>query len=63
MITPKEIKALRKRLKLSQEALAHLIGVTFQTVNRWETGAFKPSRLALEKIKNLQKSIKQGGEK
>lgn len=50
-----EIKDIRQKLGISQEALAHLIGVSFQTVNRWERGVFKPSRLALEKIKQLTK--------
>lgn len=49
-----EIKEIRERLHLTQEALAHLLGVSFQTVNRWERGIFKPSHLALEKIKQLK---------
>ena len=50
-----DIKELRLKLGLSQEALAHKIGVTFQTINRWERGVNKPSSLALEKIKKLGK--------
>jgi DNA-binding transcriptional regulator YiaG len=53
-----EIKEIRKKLGLSQEALAHVLGVSFQTINRWESGAFKPSRLALEKIKQLEEKEK-----
>lgn len=49
-----EIKEIRKRLGLTQEALAHVLGVSFQTINRWERGLFKPSKLALEKIKQLE---------
>lgn len=49
-----EIKKIRSSLELSQEALAHLVGVSVQTVNRWERGLFNPSRLAVEKIKNLK---------
>lgn len=50
-----DIKRIREKLGLSQEALAHLIGVSFQTINRWERGIFKPSPLALEKMKSLEK--------
>jgi len=53
-----EIKALRKRLGLSQEALAHLIGVSFQTVNRWERGHSKPSSLSMQRLKTLEQEHK-----
>jgi len=49
-----DIKKIRNSLGLSQEALAHLVGVSIQTVNRWERGLFSPSRLAQEKIKGLK---------
>jgi putative transcriptional regulator len=45
-MTSKEIKALRDRLGWSQERLAQEMGVSFTTVNRWETGKCKPSQLA-----------------
>lgn len=47
------IKALRKRLRLSQDKFAALIGVAPYTVRRWESGKNKPSPLALEKINRL----------
>ncbi len=56
---PIKIKEIRERLGLSQEALAHILGVSFQTINRWERGAFKPSPLALEKIKQLEEKCKK----
>ena len=43
-----DIKKLRKQLALTQEEFAHEIGVTFATVNRWENGKSKPSRLAIK---------------
>lgn len=55
-----EIKDLRKKLGLSQEAFAHVLGVTFQTINRWERGTYKPSRLALEKLKQLEDKSNEG---
>ena len=56
-----EIKEIRERLHLTQEALAHLLGVSFQTINRWERGLFKPSKLALDKIKQLADKEKVNG--
>ena len=40
------LKAIRKQLELSQEDLARELGVSFSTVNRWENGQYKPSKLA-----------------
>jgi len=50
-----DIKAMRDKMGITQEALARLLGVSFQTINRWERGVFKPSPLALEKIKAIAK--------
>ncbi|MDR0994517.1 MAG: helix-turn-helix domain-containing protein [Verrucomicrobiota bacterium] len=43
---PSIIKQARKATGLSQEDFAHALNVSFATVNRWETGKAKPSRLA-----------------
>ena len=48
-----ELKKLRQQQGWSQEDLARKIGVSFATVNRWENGKTKPSRLAQEKIKQV----------
>lgn len=40
------VKKVRSQLNLSQEDLAHAIGVSFATVNRWENGKTSPSKLA-----------------
>jgi DNA-binding transcriptional regulator YiaG len=48
-----KIKELRKALNMSQESLARTLGVSFQTVNRWESEKRKPSPLALEKLTHL----------
>lgn len=54
-----EIRAMRLRLGLSQEAFAPVLGVSMHTVNCWERGKRKPSRLAMEKIKaQLEKEKK-----
>ena len=48
-----KLKAIRKKKGWSQERLAKELGVSFQTVHRWETGKFEPSHLAQEKIDRL----------
>ena len=40
------LKEVRRQLSLSQEDLARELGVTYATVNRWENGQAKPSKLA-----------------
>lgn len=47
------IRELRKRLGLTQEEFAHAVAVTFSTVNRWENGHAKPSKLARKAIEAL----------
>lgn len=49
------IKSMRKRLGLSQEELAQRLGVSFTSVNRWENGQTKPSKLAKRQIDLLCK--------
>ncbi|WP_413165062.1 helix-turn-helix domain-containing protein [Capilliphycus salinus ALCB114379] len=57
---PNLVRTLRERLGLSQEKLAASLGVSFQTVNRWERGHAKPSQLALNAIE--QKLAEMGGQ-
>ena len=45
------IYKIRIKTLLSQSAFAKEIGVSFSTVNRWESGKAKPSYEALKKIK------------
>ncbi len=44
------IRALRIKYELTQTRMAELMGVSFATVNRWENGQSKPSRLAWQQI-------------
>ncbi len=37
------IKILRRKMILTQTELAELLNVTFGTVNRWESGKYKPT--------------------
>ncbi len=48
------IRALRKRLGLSQEQLAKRLGVSFVTVNRWESGRTRVSPAVLRRIAELE---------
>ena len=52
-MSPEEIKELRLRLGLSQQALSELIGVGLCTVNRWERGHKRPQRMAQRKLEEL----------
>jgi len=45
------VKEIRRQLSLSQEDLARLLGVSYATVNRWENGLSKPSKLAKAQLK------------
>lgn len=45
-----EVKELRHKCLLSQTDFAREIGVSFSTVNRWETGKVKPSYKAMKRI-------------
>ncbi len=47
------IRETRQYLNLSQVQFALKLGVSFQSVNRWENGRTKPLPLALNQIKQL----------
>ncbi len=48
---------------LTQEELALTLGVTFPTVNRWENGHTKPSKLAMQQIEVLVEKLGEKGQK
>ena len=52
-----KVRAVRERLKLSQEAMAELLGVTQRTVRRWEAGANNVSEEALVRYGELEKGV------
>ena len=54
-----KVKEARKRGNFSQEDMAHQLGVSFATVNRWESGKTKPSKLDLKAFEDFckEKSI------
>jgi DNA-binding transcriptional regulator YiaG len=45
-LTPKELRFLRVEMKLSQESLGKLLGVTENTVSLWERGRQKLPKMA-----------------
>jgi superfamily II DNA or RNA helicase/DNA-binding XRE family transcriptional regulator len=51
---PARVKFVRSRLELTQVQLAERIGVSFATVNRWENGQSRPTRLAWQQIIDLE---------
>ncbi len=55
---PDRVRAIRDRLQATQTQLAKRIGVSFATVNRWENGQSRPTRLAWQQILDLEN---QGG--
>lgn len=44
------IEKLRKKMLLTQTELAELLGVSFGTVNRWESGKYEPTMKMKRKL-------------
>ena len=58
---PETVKEVRRQAGLSQEELAHALGVSFATVNRWENGKTVPSKLAQRQFEQFCKDqVKKG---
>ena len=53
-----DIRDIRQKCFLSQEAFAKELGVSFATVNRWESGKTKPTYKTMKLIDSFCK--KQG---
>jgi putative transcriptional regulator len=58
----KLILKLRTITGLTQEEFATSLGVTYSTVNRWENGHAKPSRLAMHRIEEMLEEIGEQGQ-
>ena len=58
---PELVKEVRRQLGISQEELAHELGVSFATINRWENGKTTPFKLARKQFDVFcEKKTKQG---
>ncbi len=58
-----QIRELRKKLGLTQEEFAKLLGVGFTTVNRWENGKSEPRGQALEALEKLKALVDEAEKK
>jgi putative transcriptional regulator len=58
---PTLVKEVRRQLSLSQEDLARQLGVSYATVNRWENGLSRPSKLAKVQLAAFCKKMSQQG--
>lgn len=51
------VKKVRLQLELSQEELAHELGVSFSTINRWENNKTVPFKLARRQFEAFCKQM------
>ena len=57
-MTPKQIKALRKKLNITQQELADRIGAQRVSVARWEIGSSRPTGAYLKLLLEVSKKAK-----
>jgi len=53
MTYSEEIKKIRQKCFLSQEAFGRELCISFSSINRWESGKTKPNMSAMKKIKEF----------
>ena len=56
MLFSDKVKCVRKKLYISQTALAKELGVSFTTINRWENGRTEPNLMLKGKFIDFCKS-------
>ena len=54
-LKPQQIKKLRQRLRVSQPVFARYLNTSESTVEKWETGAKKPSGTALKLLSIVER--------
>lgn len=54
-MTPARVRKIRKALAFSQEDFAHVMWVTWTTVNRWESGSAAPHGIHLRILTLLER--------
>src|SRR6266571_9040121 len=60
MLDSSRLSSIRKKLGLSQEHMARLLGVSFASVNRWEGGHSGPTGPTLDLYLALNGAIRMG---
>lgn len=58
-MTGREVRGIRHRLGLTQAELAERVGVTRNTVTRWELGLIGIRRSAIILLRQLRRQAKQ----
>lgn len=54
-IKPRQIKSIRERNQVSQPVFAHYLNTSESTIQKWESGAKRPSGMALKLLAVVQK--------
>ena len=54
ILSPQEIRSIRRRLGVTQQQLEKMLKVSHPTVSRWETGMFAPSAQTSREIEALR---------
>lgn len=54
-LQPLEIKALREKFKVSQPVFAYYLNTSVSTVQKWESGAKRPSGMSLKLLSVVRK--------
>ena len=62
MFKPEDIKKIRLNLMLTQQEFADLLGVAYETVNRYENGKSNPTLKVQRKLAELKDKLKARGE-
>ena len=57
-MTQNKILEARRKLGISQAAFAELMLVSARTIKYWESGERKPSKLAVQRMKDLTEGCK-----
>lgn len=60
-LRPRDVSALRKKLRLSQEGFGRLLDVTGRTVARWEAGEVDPETALVRKVRGLESVVLELG--
>ena len=55
LLKPRQIKKLRERLCVSQPIFARYLNTSESTIEKWETGAKRPSGMALKLLAVVEK--------